>query len=201
MKDYDEEKNDLIKSIDAITKVVGKRPQGYLSTGITPSDNTAPIIAEAGYTYWMDPQHEDLPYVLRVNERELVVLQYLFYMNDYTTYSVRAPRQLLEIWKDSFDYLYTEGENDPKMMIWGMHPFLIGRPYRAKILQEFIRYAKGHPKVWFARCIDIANWWLENYKDNHVEQWPNCLSMVVPPYVSKASVVPLKMKEQGLLKE
>ncbi|MCH7977457.1 MAG: hypothetical protein IH935_00595, partial [Acidobacteria bacterium] len=28
------------------------------------------------------------------------------------------------------------------------------------LLEEFIVYAKGHPGVWFARCIDIARWWL-----------------------------------------
>ena len=53
------------------------------------------------------------------------------------------------------------GVGDPKFMIWGNHPFVGGRPFRAVLLREFIRYAKGHSKVWFARRIEIANWWLE----------------------------------------
>ena len=32
---------------------------------------------------------------------------------------------------------------------------------KPKIIDEFIRYAKGFPKVWFARRIEIANWCLE----------------------------------------
>ena len=40
---------------------------------------------------------------------------------------------------------------------------LSGRPGRANALEEFIRYAKGFPNVWFARRIDIARWWLEHY--------------------------------------
>jgi hypothetical protein len=27
------------------------------------------------------------------------------------------------------------------------------------------RYAKSFPRVWFARRVDIARWWLENYND------------------------------------
>jgi len=29
-------------------------------------------------------------------------------------------------------------------------------------LEEFVRYIQGFPKVWFARRIEIANWWLES---------------------------------------
>jgi len=53
------------------------------------------------------------------------------------------------------------------------HPFVCGRPFRAPLLREFIRYAKGHSKVWFARAGDIAKWYRENYRDAQVEAWPN----------------------------
>ena len=100
----------------------------------------------------------------------------------------RTPRELGQIWKDTFDVFYAEGATSPKMMAWGLHPFLTGRPYRAAVLQEFIRYAKGHPGVWFPRCIDVARWWREKYRDHHVETWPSCLSMTTPPIVSRFSV-------------
>ncbi len=192
MKTYEEEKQDLQKTKEAIEKVLGETPKGYLSMGVQPTENTPLIIAKEEYNYWADPQHEDIPYTLKVGDKTLVVLDYLLYLNDYSSYNWngRTPEELLKIWKDCFDYLYEEGEaGNPKTMIWGLHPFLTGRPYRAKILKEFIRYAKGHPRVWFARCIDIAGWWLKNYKDTHVEAWPNCLRMVDPPYVSKASMI------------
>ncbi|OGP67066.1 MAG: hypothetical protein A2169_08085 [Deltaproteobacteria bacterium RBG_13_47_9] len=192
MKTYEEEREDLQKTKEAIEKTIGVPPKGYLSMGIQPTENTPLIIAEKGYTYWADPQHEEIPYTLKVGDKNLVVLSYNSHINDYTTYpwDAHTPRQLLEIWKDSFDLLYEEGQSgSPKTLMWGLHPFLSGRPFRAKILKEFIRYAKGHPKVWFARCIDIAEWWLKNYKDTHVEKWPNCLRIVEPPMISKASMI------------
>ena len=192
MKSYEEEKKDLQRTKEAVKSVLGETPEGYLSMRVQPTDNTPLIIAEEGYTYWVDPQHEEIPYTLKVGDRTLVVLTYMFYVNDWSSYSLdgRTPRQLLEIWKDCFDYLYEEGEaGSPKTMIWGLHPFLTGRPYRAKILREFIKYAKGHPRVWFARCIDIAEWWLKNYKESRVEKWPNCLRFVDPPFISEASMI------------
>lgn len=190
MKRPEEERADLQKTVEAVKRVTGEPPLGFLSMGVQPTDQTPISAAELGYVYWMDLQHEDLPYTLRVGNRDLVVMDYIFALNDYNTNSEmgRTPRELLQMWKDTFDLLYAEGATSPKMMAWGVHPFLSGRPYRAPILQEFIRYAKGHKDVWFPRCIDVARWWLEKYRDNQVETWPNCLSMTTPPVNSKFSL-------------
>jgi hypothetical protein len=64
--------------------------------------------------------------------------------------------------KTSLIYLYWEGEQGyPKFFAFNLHPFVSGVPYRTKVIEEFIRYAQGFPKVWFARRLEIANWWLE----------------------------------------
>ena len=175
MKSRDKEKKDLQETVRMVEKVAGYRPQGYLSTGVAPSEATPEIILELGYNYWMDPQHEETPYTLKVKGKELTVLSYYQDLNDYSSYqrSGRTPRELLELWRDCFDYLYEEGATDPKFMIWGNHPFVGGRPYRAAVLREFIRYAKSHSNVWFARAGDIAKWFRDNYKGAQVEEWPN----------------------------
>jgi allantoinase len=84
-----------------------------------------------------------------------------FHPNDYTTYETgsRSPRELYSLLIDQFDYLYEEGAINPKVMSVTMHPFLAGRAYRAKIFRDFMRHARAHPNVWFARGVDIANWW------------------------------------------
>lgn len=177
MKTENQEREDLKKTVKAIQKVLnGDRPLGFLSTGIRPTTHTPFIVADEGYEYWVDPQNDDFPYTLNLNDnKELVVISYLKYLNDYSTYRLtdRTPRQLLEIWKDTFDYLYMEGAENPAVMLWGIHPFITGRPYRAKILYEFISYAKSFQGVWFTRCIDVAKWWKNNYRDRCVEKWKN----------------------------
>ena len=175
MKRRDQEKKDLERTVRVVKATIGQAPRGYLSTGVEPSADTVEIITQLGYTYWMDPQHEETPYTLEVGKRELTVLSYCQDLNDYSSYqrAGRTPRELFQMWKDTFDCLYEEGSTDPKFMIWGNHPFVIGRPFRAPLLREFIRYAKGHSKVWFARAGDIARWYRENYRDAQVEAWPN----------------------------
>jgi peptidoglycan/xylan/chitin deacetylase (PgdA/CDA1 family) len=188
MKTLEEERSDLRKTVQAIKSVVGKPPLGYLSMGERPSDNSPQLAADEGYLYWVDPQHEELPYTLRVGGKELTVIPYTQYLNDYSTYleDGRTPRQLLQIWKDTFHFLYNEAKTNPNLMMWGLHPFLIGRPHRAKVLDEFLEYVKGFPHVEFARSIDIVKWWRDNYRDSLVEQWPNCTRFSEPPIVSKA---------------
>ncbi len=144
--------------------------------GERPTDNTPKILTDLGYKYWMCFLHEDLPYVLKVGRGELVIASYGVWMTDHRTGRAdagRTPRELLQIWKDHFDWIYEEGGDYPGFMSLGLHPFLIGRPFRSIILREFYRYAKGHAGVWFPRGIDLANYWLENCHDNLVEKWPN----------------------------
>src|SRR5499426_3477209 len=76
MKKRDKEKKDLQRTVEIVKKVVGKAPEGYLSTGIAPSVNTPEVIVECGYTYWMDPQHQETPYTLKVKKQEVTVVGY-----------------------------------------------------------------------------------------------------------------------------
>jgi peptidoglycan/xylan/chitin deacetylase (PgdA/CDA1 family) len=190
MKAPEEESAELARTVEAVKKTIGEPPLGFLSMGVQPTEHTPVACVEQGYVYWADLQHEDLPYTLKVNGQDLVVLDYIFALNDYNSNSEmsRTPRDLLQLWKDCFDCLYREGTTSPKMMMWGLHPFLSGRPYRAIVLEEFISYAKRHEKVWFPRCIDVARYWLGHYREAHVEPWPNALRMVDPPYISRYSV-------------
>ena len=71
MKKRAQEKRDLLKTAAAVKKVVGKAPVGYLSTGVAPSASTPEVILECGYTYWMDPQHQETPYTLKVKKQRV----------------------------------------------------------------------------------------------------------------------------------
>jgi hypothetical protein len=122
------------------------------------------VAEQACFVWWADPLNSDVPYSLDAGGRKVVVVPYnVPGCNDYSTYgSGRTPRDLLQIMKDQFDYLYWEGEQgSPKFWAVNMHPFVSGVPYRTKIMDEFISYAKGYRDVWFARRLEIANWCLK----------------------------------------
>ena len=160
----EEEDDSMKKTIAAFEDNLGARPTGYLSPGHCHTDNTLGLVAENGYTWWADPLNDDVPYTLSADGRDIVVIPYnIAGCHDYSTYTApRTPRDLLQIWTDQFDYLYAEGERGyPKFFSINLHPFVSGVPYRAKIVSEFLDYVKSRPRVWFARRIEIAEWWLE----------------------------------------
>jgi allantoinase len=164
MYNREQERESIQKTVAAFEKVLGQKPTGYLSPGHASTDNTLDLVAEAGFIWWADPLNSDNPYTLEARSRKVVVVPYnVPGCNDYSTYGTgRTPRDLLQIMKDQFDYLYWEGEQGyPKFFAFNLHPFVSGVPYRTKVIEEFIRYAQGFPRVWFARRIEIANWWLE----------------------------------------
>ncbi len=183
MKTREQEDADQIRTVAAIQAATGVHPTGYLSTGVRPSISTPELAAKNGYRYWMDPQHEELPYTLRVNgSQTLTVLNYNLGLNDYTTYSgtERTSRQLGEMWRDTVGYLHRESETHPNVVTWGLHPYLSGRPHRSAVLEEFITWAKSLPGVWFARTRDIAEYWASEYPEHQVETWPNFTERGVP---------------------
>ena len=73
------------------------------------------------------------------------------------------PSEFFETARNTFNTLYKEGATRPKMMSVGLHCRIIGSPARAAALRQFLEYAKEHPDVWFARRIDIARRWVEQY--------------------------------------
>jgi allantoinase len=159
----EDERKAIQGSIDAFKKVAGVAPLGYLSPGVRPTPNTVDLTSEMGFIWNSEGIDDDVPYEVGPKNKPIVVMPKDFHPNDYTTYETgsRSPRELYSLLVDQFDYLHEEGLTSPKVMSVTMHPFLAGRAYRAKIYQDFIRHARSHPNVWFARGIDVAQWWLK----------------------------------------
>jgi peptidoglycan/xylan/chitin deacetylase (PgdA/CDA1 family) len=67
--------------------------------------------------------------------------------------------ELFAYLRDSFDTLYREGATTPKMLTVSLHCRIAGRPGRIATVERLIAYAKQHPRVWFARRIEIARAW------------------------------------------
>ena len=98
--------------------------------------------------------HLIIPYTLDAND-----------MRFATPQGFNSGDQFYAYLKDSFDFLYAEGqEGAPKMMSVGLHCRLAGRPGRAAALARFLDYVAGHEKAWVPRRIDIARHWHQHHK-------------------------------------
>ncbi|NQZ33291.1 MAG: allantoinase PuuE [Oceanospirillaceae bacterium] len=156
-----EEEQHLQKAIEIITKVTGQRPLGWYTGRLGP--NTRDIVmSEGGFAYDSDAYDDDLPYWLDNKGQGHLVIPYTLDVNDMrfaTAQGFNSGEQFYQYLKDSFDTLYAEGEQSPKMMSIGLHCRLAGRPGRIAALQRFLEYVASHDRVWLTRRIDIANHW------------------------------------------
>lgn len=162
----DEERQMIHKSVAQVVQLIGKQPVGYYAG--MPSQNTQELVAEAGFLYSSDAYNDDLPY-WSPDHPGLLMLPYSLDTNDSRFgrdgggYVVAD--EFFTYLKDTFDVLYAEGKQLPKMMTIGLHARLIGRPGRIGALHRFIDYVSSHDAVWIARRDDIAHHWATHHPD------------------------------------
>lgn len=139
------------------------------------SPNTRKLLIEhGGYEYDSDYYGDDLPFYMPVKQSDGVtvnqlIVPYTLDANDMrfaTPQGFNTAQHFFEYLRDSFDALYAEGAEQPRMMSIGMHCRLLGRPGRIVALQKFLDHVAKHDKVWIARRIDIARHWKQHHPVN-----------------------------------
>lgn len=144
----------------------GQWPFGWYTGRDSP--NTKRLVLEhGGIEYDSDYYGDDLPFYLPVEmsdgsvQRQLIV-PYTLDANDMKFSSPAGfanGQDFAQYLIDTFDVLYSEGEECPKMMSVGMHCRLLGKPARMAGLMKFLDHVEKHDRVWVARRIDIARHW------------------------------------------
>jgi putative urate catabolism protein len=163
--DPDTERDHIGLAIRAIESAVGERPLGWYTGRCGPNTRRL-VVEEGGFLYDSDSYADDLPYWTTVAGAAHLVIPYTLDVNDMRFVSpagFSSGEDFFSYLRDSFDVLYQEGAEQPKMMSVGLHTRLAGRPGRAAALARFIEYARGHQDVWFARRIDIARHWHQTH--------------------------------------
>jgi allantoinase len=156
--------------MDIIKKLTGVTPQGWYTGRDSP--NTRRLVADyGGFLYDSDYYGDDLPFYTQVTKSDgssvpHLIVPYTLDSNDMRFASPQGfntGEHFFQYLKDSFDVLYAEGEQAPKMLSIGMHCRLLGRPGRMRSLQKFLDYIESHDRVWVCRRVDIAKHWLATH--------------------------------------
>ena len=161
----DIEREHLLTAIDIHTRICGERPLGWY-TGRTGPNTRRLVAEEGGFLYDADDYNDDLPFWTESGGKPHLVVPYTLDANDMrfaTAQGFNSGDQFYAYLKDTFDTLYEEGADTPKMMSIGLHCRLAGRPGRFAGLKRFVDYACGHDHVWFCRRVDIARHWREKF--------------------------------------
>ena len=164
------EREHLRIGMQIIEQLTGQRPQGWYTGRDSPNTRRL-VVDDGGLLYDSDYYGDELPFWTRVSrsdgrEVDHLVVPYTLDANDMrfaTPQGFNTGDHFLQYLKDSFDVLYAEGEDSPKMMSIGMHCRLLGRPGRFRALQQFLDHIERHDRVWVCRRIDIARHWIARH--------------------------------------
>jgi allantoinase len=154
----------------ALRDLFGQAPLGWYTGRDSPNTRRL-LVEQGGFLYDSDYYGDDLPFWTEVQcsdgeKKPHLILPYTLEANDMRFASPQGfntGEQFFTYLKDSFDVLYAEGEDSPKMMSIGMHCRLLGRPGKFRALQRFLDYVQRHERVWVCRRQEIAEHWVAHH--------------------------------------
>ena len=156
-----EEREQIARAVALIRETTGKQTHGWYCR-YAPSENTRRLVVEnGGFLYDSDAYNDDLPYWVREGDTPHLVIPYALTTNDvkFGRGAFGPADDFFAYLRDSFELLYEEGAERPRMMSIGLHMRLSGHPGRAMALVRFIEYIRAREHVWVCRREDIARHW------------------------------------------
>ena len=159
------EREHMQLAIDAIVKTTGVAPVGWY-TGRTSPNSRRLVVENGSFLYEADSYADELPYWSTEYGKPQLIVPYTLDANDMrfaVAQGFNSGDQFFAYLQDTFDVLYAEGAEAPKMMSVGLHCRLVGRPGRAAALARFLDYIAQHDRVWVATRADIARHWIATH--------------------------------------
>lgn len=152
----DEERAYLTEVVDTIERDTGRRPRGWLGPALTETFRTPELLAELGLHYVLDWSNDDQPY--RLDVPGMLSVPYSIEVNDISLFvgkSLSGP-DFVRLVEDQLEQLYEDSADSGRVMSLVLHPFVIGRPFRHKYLDQALEYIANHPGVWLTTSDEIA---------------------------------------------
>lgn len=161
----------MAKSCEIFWQRLGIRAEGFRTPSGDWHQETPGVLLDAGVTYSSSMRGDDRPYAIAVPgyEQPLVEIPGKWEMDDYASLAYTRepdfPKGLdrtasyaltLDNWCREFDGAMDEG----LCLTTLFHPKISGKPGRILLLEQFIAHMRQRD-VWFARCRDVASWYLQ----------------------------------------
>ncbi len=155
----------LLRGLEALDRVVGIRPAGWRAPMWETSYRTPEILLRHGFRWDSSLMDADRPYVLATGDiggRTLIEIpihwglddgeQYAWLPDIWEAATIESPAKVLEMWTQEFEAVLAEGG----CLVLTIHPFLSGRPSRARGLERLLERIVGTSDVWVATASEIA---------------------------------------------
>jgi len=155
--DDDEQREEIERGLEALDTTLNIRPTGYRSPSWELTPATLEFLTEHGFQYDSSLMGDDRPYPLANGLLEIPVHWSLddwphLHWKPGRGDAFTAPQAFLETWLAEFE----SAKEDNRHVTYTMHPEVIGRGYRAKLLDTLIERMSESATTWFAPHADVA---------------------------------------------
>ena len=161
MHRVDDQRKAIADTVAAIKAFTGAPPRGWESPGLTETDETLDLLAEAGIEYVADWVMDEQPVTLTTKHGPVVSVPYTVEINDVVISAVekQPSDEIFRRGRDQFDRLHLDGATAPRVMAISIHPYLTGVPHRIKYLEMLYDYILGHDGVVMWTGAEILDWY------------------------------------------
>jgi hypothetical protein len=158
----DDQRAMIRDAMAALEAAGGHRTVGWLAPGLTETETTPDLLAEAGIRYCADWVIDDLPAPLRTSHGTLLTMPYSVELNDIPMMMIQhhSADELLHRTVAQFDRLYAEAATQgAKVMGLAVHPYISGVPHRIGWFEKTLDYIAEKPGVLFWQGRQILQWY------------------------------------------
>jgi peptidoglycan/xylan/chitin deacetylase (PgdA/CDA1 family) len=158
--DEDGERKLIAEVTSAIERHEGKKPKGWLSPGVNPSNVTPDLLAEAGYHYILDWPMDDQPVWMRTRGGRLLAMPYPHEVNDIPMVILHhgTADAFADVIIANCEEMLRQSRRQPLVYGIALHTFIMGQPFRLKALRRaFEHISKAENRCWFATTGAIAD--------------------------------------------
>jgi allantoinase len=156
-----EERLYIQRSIDVLRRATGRSPAGWLGPEHSQSARTPEILAGMGIRYCCDFPNDEQPYRVHTATGELYALPCMIEIGDTMGHFNRKlplPRWVQMV-KETFDVMHADAAATGLALVFRLHPWCVGQPYRIKYLEEIVRHMAGREGTWIATGSEIIDWY------------------------------------------
>lgn len=160
-----EEEEAMLRGIETLTRITGRRPRAYRSPFWEFSPNTIPLLERHGFEYTGDLMDTLLPNYHLVNGRTTSMLNLPghwilddlahFYYHISARKTILSCDQVYQLYKEEIDGIRAYGG----LFTLTMHPQASGRPSRVLMLQRFMQYVVSLGDVWITSPGELVDYW------------------------------------------
>lgn len=162
---YEEEREQLVKGMEALQRVAGVRPKGYRSPAWDLSHHSIDLFKAFGFAYESSLMGDDYHFY-RIGDGDgspgLVEIPISWLLDDFVHFEIvdngagiSNPSRIYELWAEEFEGAYEE----QGVFCLTMHPQVIGRQPRIRMLEKLIQFMRGHAGVEFMTCSEAVAAW------------------------------------------